>query len=121
MFATDNSRTSKFIFITLAIMFFVITFFRLRLMNHADDVVFSHALDNIDLIQYLHQRYFLWSGRVFIEAIMVSTIKYHIIWRITLPLLVLAMSYLMWSSFMRGSIEKYSGMSLSLLLILCMD
>ena len=102
-------------------MFFVITFFRLRLMNHADDVVFSHALDNIDLIQYLHQRYFLWSGRVFIEAIMVSTIKYHIIWRITLPLLVLAMSYLMWSSFMRGSIEKYSGMSLSLLLILCMD
>lgn len=118
---TNINKKSRFIFYILATVFFVVIFSRLRLMDHADDVVFSHALDSKGIIDYLYQRYFLWSGRVFIEAIMVSTIKYHMLWKVFIPASVILMSYLMWSAFMRDAVEKYSAMSISLILILCID
>lgn len=119
--ATNINKKSQIIFYTLATVFFVVVFSRLRLMNYADDVTFSQAINNKGIIDYLHQRYFLWSGRVFIEAIMVSTIKFHIFWKVLIPASVISMSYLMWSAFMRDAVEKYSAMSISLILILCID
>lgn len=65
---------------------------RLGLQGFADDLVFSHALDNISLHDYMMKRYIIWSGRFTLDALMVGTINIHSVWRLGIPLSLLLLS-----------------------------
>lgn len=62
---------------------------KISLQSFADDLVFSHALDQTSLFDFIIKRYHTWSGRVFLDAIMVSTINYHWVWKLGIPLSLL--------------------------------
>lgn len=108
MFATNKSF-SNWLFYASTSIFFVVIICKLRLMAYADDVTFSHALDNISLFDYLHHRYQTWSGRIVIEAIMVSTIIFHGFWKIMIPVCFISSSYLMWAITLKGKIDYKLG------------
>jgi len=65
---------------------------RLGLQGFADDMVFSHALDNISLHDYMMKRYIIWSGRFTLDALMVGTINTHAVWKLGIPLSLLLLS-----------------------------
>lgn len=71
-------------YIILAVMMLFV--FSNIVITTGDDEWFSTILDkrfNGDLISYLKERYMEWTGRVVIEAIMVTMFKYNIwIWRV---------------------------------------
>lgn len=108
MFA-KNKSFSNWLFYASTSIFFVIIICKLRLMSYADDVTFSHALDNISLLNYLQHRYHTWSGRVVIEAIMVSTIGFHGFWKILIPVCFISSAYLMWSITLKSTIDYKIG------------
>jgi hypothetical protein len=78
-------------------------------MTYADDVTFSHALDNISIFDYLLQRYQTWSGRIVIEGLMVSTIILHGFWKIMIPLCFVFSSYLIWGITLKDKIDSKAG------------
>lgn len=110
--SATNKSLSNWIFYTSLSIFFVVIICKLRLMTYADDVTFSHALDNISLFDYLKHRYQTWSGRVVIEGIMVSTIVFHGFWKILIPLCFISSSYLMWAITLKSKIDYKLGTSI---------
>ncbi|KAA5974842.1 MULTISPECIES: DUF6056 family protein [unclassified Pantoea] len=108
MLATNKSFSNWLFYASTSILFVVIIS-KLRLMSYADDVTFSHALDNISLLNYLQHRYQTWSGRIVIEAIMVSTIGLHGFWKILIPLCFISSAYLMWSITLKNKIDYKIG------------
>jgi hypothetical protein len=61
----------------------------IKLQDFADDLIFSHTLDNTSLYSYLISSYSTWSGRVTINALMVGTINHHNVWKIGIPVSVM--------------------------------
>ncbi|ORM55989.1 hypothetical protein HA41_00730 [Pantoea conspicua] len=61
----------------------------LNLQNFADDLVFSHALDNTSLYDFMVGSYAGWSGRFTLNALMVGTINYHAVWKVGIPLSII--------------------------------
>ncbi|WP_336792071.1 DUF6056 family protein [Pantoea anthophila] len=108
MFAKNKSFSNWLFYASLSI-FFIVIICKLRLMTYADDVTFSHALDNISLLDYLQHRYHTWSGRVVIEGIMVSTIIFHGFWKILIPVCFISSAYLMWSITLKNKIDFKLG------------
>lgn len=49
----------------------------LKLQDFADDLFFSHVLDNTTLHDFLIENYNTWSGRFTLNALMVGTINHH--------------------------------------------
>lgn len=105
----NNKPLSSWIFYSSILVFCIIIAIKLRLMTYADDVTFSHALDNISIFDYLFQRYHTWSGRVVIEWIMVSTINFHGLWKIMIPVCFVLSSYLAWGITLKDKIDFKSG------------
>ncbi|MEN0577689.1 DUF6056 family protein [Phytobacter palmae] len=105
----NNKQLSSWVFYSSILAFCIIIAIKLRLMTYADDVTFSHALDNISVFDYLFQRYHTWSGRVVIEWIMVSTINFHGLWKIMIPACFVFSSYLVWGITLKDKIDFKSG------------
>jgi len=91
MYANDKMRNAMVLFV---ITLLIAIGMRVELQNFADDFIFSHALDHTSLHDYMIKRYQGWSGRFTLDALMVSTINYHIVWKIGIPasLLILCAS-----------------------------
>ncbi|MDR8482113.1 hypothetical protein [Serratia nevei] len=83
------SKNLKPLYVGFIILVLISIGINIGLLDFADDVVFSHALDNISLFEYILTRYAIWSGRVTIDALMVWTINHHWIWRLFIPLSLL--------------------------------
>ncbi|KAB2725359.1 DUF6056 family protein [Brucella anthropi] len=116
----NNKTLSSWLLYSSVLLVFITIACKLRLMPYADDVTFSHALDNVKIVDYLIHRYKMWSGRVVIEAIMVSTITIHAFWKIMIPVCLILSSYLLWSITLKERVPCKVGMPLvifSLLLI----
>ncbi|MBZ6388542.1 MULTISPECIES: hypothetical protein [Pantoea] len=79
-----NNTLNKYLFAFMAIILVGISL-RLSLQGFADDLVFSHALDNINIKEYMLRRYIIWSGRFTLDALMVGTINMHPVWKIGIP------------------------------------
>lgn len=90
---------------------------QLRLQSFADDFVFSHALDHLSLHDYILQRYFEWSGRLTIDALMVSTINHQLVWRVGIPVSV-ALLCLTISQVVNGKVDLSLSMIAFVLLLL---
>ncbi|WP_174507967.1 hypothetical protein [Klebsiella oxytoca] len=116
-----NKSLADFVLYSTVFIAFIFLLAKLRLMSYADDVTFSHALDNTGIIDYLTQRYNTWSGRIVIEAIMVSTITISIFWKIMIPASLIASSYFLWATTLKGTVKRNLGVPISLLLLLCMN
>ncbi|WP_434584003.1 hypothetical protein ACMYSP_21115 [Klebsiella sp. R390] len=116
-----NKSLADFVLYSTVFIAFIFLLAKLRLMSYADDVTFSHALDNTDIIDYLIQRYNTWSGRIVIEAIMVSTITISIFWKIMIPASLIASSCFLWAITLKGTIKRNLGVPIALLLLLCMN
>ncbi|WP_326929877.1 DUF6056 family protein [Erwinia oleae] len=88
-----NKIYTTLIFVVMAIILYRIGA-SLDLRTYMDDdVYFVKALDNTSLFDFLHMRYMTWSGRFFIEYILVTTINHHMVWRISIPLCLLLLCY----------------------------
>ncbi|CAI3933249.1 unnamed protein product [Commensalibacter communis] len=57
-----------------------------------DDDFFLSIVDHWNIIDFLVERYKIWTGRIPLEALMVSTINYPIFWRAAIPLSLLLLS-----------------------------
>ena len=63
------SENKKIIWLFIIIAIFILQFFFIG--QFGDDVVFSAALDEMSLADFLRRRYFTWSSRVIIETFLV--------------------------------------------------
>ncbi|MGP2481686.1 hypothetical protein ACTUSZ_02365 [Pantoea eucalypti] len=82
---TAQNKTKYLIAIFIAIALAGVSL-SLKLQDFADDLVFSHALDNTSLYDFMAGSYASWSGRFTLNALMVGTINYHAVWKIGIPL-----------------------------------
>lgn len=114
----NNKPLAAWLLYSSLIILFSILALKLRLMTYADDVVFSNALNNTGLIDYLTHRYQEWSGRIVIDAIMVTTITIHAFWKIMIPLCLIFSGYLLWSITLKETINKHLGTLLAIFAIL---
>lgn len=117
----NNKSISSWFFYSSVLIFCIIIASKLKLMTYADDVTFSHALDNISIFDYLLQRYKTWSGRIVIEGIMVSTIILHGFWKIMIPVCFVLSSYLIWGITLKDKIESKSGTLLVMAVMLLIN
>lgn len=116
-----NKTLSTWLLYSSVLMVFIALACKLRLMSYADDVTFSHALDHVNLIDFLIDRYKTWSGRIIIEAIMVSTITIHAFWKIMIPVCFILSSYFLWSITLKERLSCKVGMPLVMLPLLLIN
>lgn len=88
-----DARQRRFLYITCLTILFILIYREIELRGHADDVFFSTALENRTLADFLSHRYQQWTGRILIDALMVSTITLPLFWRAAIPLSFFAVSY----------------------------
>ncbi len=110
MSANNSNRFSQItIYFVILIFTFIVIFKGLSLQNIADDVYFSEALKNNNLLSFLMLRYNAWSGRTLIEAIMVSTINFHLFWKLAIPASLLIMCHYVWKLTLSKHTSMYIG------------
>lgn len=69
MFAHDRKEKAlKVFYIAFLLSLFLIIARKVQVTSAFDDFFFAHALDNTSLIDYLKNRYEVWTGRLAIEA-----------------------------------------------------
>ncbi|WP_114193448.1 DUF6056 family protein [Edaphovirga cremea] len=117
----NNKTLSSWLLYASVLIVGIIIACKMRLMTYADDVTFSHALDNISLVDYLIHRYKTWSGRVVIEGIMVSTITVHVFWKIMIPVCFIISSILLWSITLKEKLSSKVGVPLVMASLLLMN
>lgn len=117
----NNKSISSWFFYSSVLIFCIIIASKLKLMTYADDVTFSHALDNISILDYLIQRYQTWSGRVVIEGVMVSTIIFYGFWKMMIPLCFVFSSYLIWGITLKDKLDSKAGTLLVMAVMLLIN
>lgn len=93
----------------------------LELMSIADDAYYVTVLDNHSLWEFSSDRYQQWSGRTLLEAIMVSTIRYPLCWKIAIPLCFLALCFQLWKLTLRHHLSLSKGSLVVLFMMLLMS
>lgn len=83
-----------------------------------DNELFKHSLDQISLFSFLKNRYLIWSGRFFIEGVMVETIGRPYFWEWFIPFCAVLAAYAIWSATLRKSLSFSFGIPLVLMLML---
>lgn len=98
--------------------FFLKLFTSVHLLPTDDDQYFLHALDKTSLMDFLHERYMTWSGRLPIEALMVETINIEFFWKVMIPASALILA---WAIASLSSTElKAPKLVISAVVLLCM-
>lgn len=89
----------------------------LALQDGDDDQYFLHALDQRGLLEFLAWRYQGWTGRVLIEALLVTTIGTPAVWTLGIPLALLGSAWAIWRLALFPRMPVFSG-TLSVLALL---
>ncbi|WKZ93628.1 hypothetical protein P0E69_06955 [Chimaeribacter arupi] len=104
----------------MASVFFIIAS-KVSVTAAFDDYFFAHALDNVSLVDYLKNRYEIWTGRVALEAILVTTIQHSLFWRLAIPTCVLLAGYSIWSMTLRNSLPYKAGIPIAVSMLLLIE
>ncbi len=120
-----SAKNKKRFFLTAYILFitsiFCIISSRVNVTTDFDDYFFTHALDNVSLIDYLKNRYAVWTGRVALETILVTTIQHSLFWRIAIPACIFLAGYSIWSMTLRNSLSYKAGIPLAVSMLLLIE
>ncbi|MCX7557686.1 DUF6056 family protein [Xanthomonadaceae bacterium JHOS43] len=100
---------------------FVLIASLLQLRSEADDVWFQQALEHRSLGEFLWVRYQQWSGRTLIDALMVSTIGYPLVWRLAIPASLVGLAWCLWRMTLSRWLPAASGTLLVMLGIFSMS
>lgn len=119
MFATLKDKIIKYnLFIIFIVLWSVWLNTQIDKTIFIDNEMFKHALDHVNLFPFLENRYLTWSGRFFIEGIMVETIGHPFFWKLFIPFCTVLMAYAIWSATLRKSLSFCFGIPLVLVLML---
>lgn len=109
------SENKKIIWLFSIIAIFILQFFFIG--QFGDDVVFSAALDEMSLAEFLNKRYFTWSSRVIIETFLVFIASWSPwIWKILNGIVIIILIDAVSKTF--GLNEKYQNRILFFCLLL---
>lgn len=120
MNANNKPLAAWFLYSSLVILFIILAS-KLRLMPYGDDVMFSQALNNTSWLDYIVNRYKVWSGRIVIDAIMLPTITISAFWKTMIPLSVIFSSYFLWSITLKETVSRNIGVPLAIFAILLIN
>lgn len=108
-FLQDKKLKYKVLYFLLLTAIIIAIGYKIHLNGEGDDISFYHALDKRSLIEFIYIRYTEWSGRVLLEAIMVSTIKIKLFWKLAIPLSLLLLCYSIYRITLEASLNSYIG------------
>lgn len=78
---TDRQRKKNILY--SACFFIVIVIYHLAIrIDFGDDTYYAHVLDNTGLAAFLINRYYTWSSRLVIEALLVCFVRSPLLWKI---------------------------------------
>ncbi len=124
MSALNNNRRlyRALFFILLSATLYVAFYFSLSIRPLSDDVTFLNAATSgVSTFDYLSTRYFTWTGRMTIEAIMFTSIGSPIAWKLAIPSCLLLAAYSIWKSFFADKLDYNLGIPICLLCILAVS
>lgn len=104
-----NSKKQKILLFTILMIVIFISHLNEGLWEFGDDIYFKDAINTIgngSLIEYLKFRYKTWSGRIIVEAIMVSIINYEFIWRVLNSIMMCILIYSMYKFVKSSSLDN---------------
>lgn len=109
-------------FILLSATLYVAFYFSLSIRPLSDDVTFLNAATSgLSTFEYLSTRYFTWTGRITIEAIMFTSIDSPIAWKLAIPSCLLLAAYSIWKSFFADKLDYNLGIPFCLFCILAVS
>ncbi|OUI96210.1 hypothetical protein HK13_14545 [Acetobacter indonesiensis] len=119
MFVTLKDKIIKYnLFIIFIVLWSVWLNTQIDKTIFIDNELFKHSLDQISLFSFLKNRYLIWSGRFFIEGVMVETIGRPYFWEWFIPFCAVLAAYAIWSATLRKSLSFSFGIPLVLMLML---
>lgn len=102
-------------FAVALLAFFALAAYGINLREWSDDAMFLKATTKIGLYDFLVERYTTWSGRLGIEALLFTTIRFSFVWKTAIPITMLLIAYSFWHLFLASrGISPYMGGGLAL-------
>ncbi len=78
---TDKQRKKNILYCTVFFIVLVIYHLAIRI-DFGDDTYYAHALDQTGLAAFLINRYYTWSSRLVIEALLVCFVRSPLLWKV---------------------------------------
>lgn len=116
-----DERTMRWVSAFVFLLVSVVIARNLELMTVADDAYYVTVLDHQSLWQFSVNRYHQWSGRTLLEAIMVSTIRYPLFWKIAIPLCFFGLCCQLWGLTLRHRLSFAKGGLIVLFVMMLMS
>lgn len=116
-----DERSLRGVSLFVFLLVFVVIARSLELMKIADDAYYVTVLDHQSLWQFSVNRYHQWSGRTLLEAIMVSTIRYPLFWKVAVPLCFFALCCQLWALTLRHRLSFAKGGVIVLFVMMMMS
>ncbi len=91
-----NSVANKWMgisLISMAIFYLLTISMNVSLRDYNDDAFYLSAFESGEFINFLSHQYQTWSGRVLVDALMISTIGYRYFWLFGIPASLLLLAY----------------------------
>ncbi|EPY9615432.1 hypothetical protein ACXH30_003271 [Enterobacter cloacae] len=79
--------------ISMAILYLLTISMNVSLRDYNDDAFYLSAFQSGEFIGFLSHQYHTWSGRVLVDALMISTIGYRAFWLFGIPASLLLLAY----------------------------
>lgn len=79
--------------ISMATLYLLTISMNVSLRDYHDDAFYLSAFESGEFISFLSHQYQTWSGRVLVDALMISTIGYRTFWLFGIPASLLLLSY----------------------------
>lgn len=94
MLNTHVSNKVRYFSSLFIVLYLLIVSYSIETLHWGDDATFLAIANqtNFNILDWLYNRYFEWSGRVTIDFIMLGTINYSAFWKILIPLAMLLMA-----------------------------
>ncbi|MBJ7550359.1 hypothetical protein [Marinomonas ostreistagni] len=94
MLNTHVSNKVRYFSSLFIALYLLIVSYSIETLHWGDDATFLAIANqtNFNILDWLYNRYFEWSGRVTIEFLMLGTINYPAFWKILIPLTMLLMA-----------------------------
>ncbi|WP_459869161.1 hypothetical protein [Halomonas shantousis] len=108
MTVKDNAHIRGVVYF-LFLFIFVMVYRGLSLQDVADDAYYITVLDDRTLWDFIQSRYQEWSGRTLLEAIMVSTIRFPVFWKVAIPASLLFLFYQIWKLTLKHHFSPHFG------------
>ncbi|EMP7248463.1 TPA: DUF6056 family protein [Enterobacter cloacae] len=79
--------------ISMATLYLLTISMNVSLRDYNDDAFYLSAFESDEFISFLSHQYQTWSGRVLVDALMISTIGYRTFWLFGIPASLLLLAY----------------------------